>query len=318
MITKTTFKRSIDALEISVDEIANRLTDIRTDGISTDHETILSWTKDHGVDPGVMLYLREKLVSLARRTPARIEGCKIVAIGGGKGGSGTTTIASMLACLAYRLGYAVRLACHPRHLKKNQHAAIRLRSPIFYEELNLSDLKNIKEQAKHSCDLLFIDLERCCLISEDFDQKLDLDAIDSIIIPCNPFMWLCMDPAWRAAENLKSCGYEKFMLLPAVNRLDVSVGIKHPIGNQSKNFKKFNEKFSDTIIFLRHLMYSDVNFEFSLNRRSILVDEDLTEQYEVLNRELMTSLVMNPDDLEVTLDMVDKMRIEELLAYLKY
>lgn len=318
MITKTTFKRSIDALDISVDEISNQLTDIRTDGFSTNHETTLNWTKDHGVDPGVMLYLREKLVSLAKRTPARIEGCKIVAIGGGKGGSGTTTIVTMLACLAYRLGYSVKLACRPSNLEKNQRVAIRLRSPISYEALNVSNLKNIKEQAQHSCDLLFNDFERCLLMSEDLDQKLDLHSIDSIVIPCNPFMWLCMDPAWRAAENLKSCGYEKFTLLPAVNRLDVSVGVKHPIGNQDKNFKKFKEKFSDTIIFLRHLMYSDVNFEFSLNRSSILIDEDLTEQYEVLNREVLRPLVMNRDDLDVTLDMVDKMRIEELLAYLKY
>lgn len=318
MDNKTTIKRALNALDMSGTELAELLSKTRTDGMQTTKATVSRWVNGAPVEPGVLLYLRERLEKIAKKKPPSVGDCKIIGIGGGKGGSGASTIAMMMAVLAKNLGYAVRLGCDERQSVELETTSKSMKCPINYEIINLANLKQVKADAQHSSDFLFIDIGNKSLINEPSANRIDLESIDLIVTPCNPFSLIDMDPAWMVCETLSKYSYEQHLLLPAVNRLDVVMGACNPVADKKNNFAKFKEKLCHAMIFLRCDVHSDLTLDQFSNKRSLLPDGDLTDQYLSLHYEVMKSIGVNPSELEVNATDFEKMDLEELLAYLKH
>jgi len=315
---KTTIKRALDALEMSGTELADLLSKTRTDGMQTTKATVSRWVNGAPVEPGVLLYLRERLEKMAKSKPPSVVGCKVIGVGGGKGGSGTSTIAMMMAILAKNLGYDVRLGCDERQSIELESTSKSMKCPIKYQIINLANLKQVKADAQHSSDFLFIDIGNKSLINETSANRIDLESIDLIVTPCNPFSLIDMDPAWMVCETLSKYGYEQYLLLPAVNRLDVVMGACNPVVDKKNNFAKFKEKLCHAMIFLRCDVHSDLAFGHVANNRSLLPDGDLTDQYLSLHYELLKAIGLTTSDCEINASEIEKMDLEALLAYLKY
>lgn len=318
MSNKTTIKRALDALGMSGTELADLLSKTRTDGMQTTKATVSRWVNGAPVEPGVLLYLRERLERMAKSKPPSFAGCKVIGFGGGKGGSGTSTIAMMMAVLANNLGYDVRLGCDERRIIVLEPTSKSMKCPIKYQIVNLANLKQVKADAQHSSDFFFIDIGNKSLIDETRANSIDLESIDLIVTPCNPFSLIDMDPAWMVCETLSKYGYEKHLLLPAVNRLDVVMGACNPVVDQAKNFAKFEEKLCQAMIFLRCGFHSDLTLGHASRNGALLPDRDLTDQYLSLHFEIMKAIGMTATDVETNASDIEKMDLEELLAYLKY
>jgi hypothetical protein len=318
MTSISMFKRSLNALGMSGKDFAELHTQSRTDGMKTTNATVSRWVNGGHVEAGVQMFLREKLFQLARSTPPKVGDCKIVAFGGGKGGSGTTSIAIVLAATVRSMGYTVQLGCSHETVESNQFICKLHNSPTQFEGLDLSNLRQHKSERKENYDFIFLDIGNKTLVSEQTAEQIDLESIDLVVTPCNPFHPKDMHPAWKVAKTLTDLHYEHFLLLPFVNRIDIAVGADSRANKDAHLVEQYAHRFCNTSIFCRSGFEKDVDLRSRRQSWGEILDRDMWDQYWSLYYEIMHSLGAEADDLEINEDQLSQMNTESLLTYLKY
>jgi hypothetical protein len=264
------------------------------------------------------MFLREKIFQLARSTPPNFGDCKIVALGGGKSGSGTTSIAIVLAATFKNMGYRVQLGCSHENVKPNQFMCELLNSPVKFESLDLSDLRQHKSENKKSYNFIFVDIGNRTLVNEGTAAQIDLESINLVVVPCNPFHPLDMHPGWSVAKTLTDLHYEDFLLLPFVNRINIASGADSRAKKDQHLVDEYAHRFCNSSIFCRYGFEKDVDLTPGRQPWIGMLDKDMSDQYWSLYYEIMHSLGAEDDDLEIDEKKLNHMSTEALLAYLKY
>ena len=109
------YRRALGALNLSNRDLACLLTAARHDGQATSQATVSRWmTGATSMDPGVLLYLTSRLQGIAHVAVRRPVRTQVIGVGGGKGGTGGSTLAVALAMTAHDCGYrTVHVSSHP-------------------------------------------------------------------------------------------------------------------------------------------------------------------------------------------------------------
>ncbi|MDZ5457877.1 hypothetical protein [Azohydromonas lata] len=297
-------------------ELADLLSNIRMDGQSTSKSTISRWVNGAPAEPGVLLYLRERLVALAKKSPPSLGECRAIAIGGGKGGAGATTITFHLAAVADHLGYRVTLASINRIFDVNDKTAAALGLKIEHKAVDIANISNIKKSLTDKSDLLLIDYGSRTLTGFDDDyigraDDFDLEGIDLFVIPFSPAVEWEYDPALKAVNTLMNYGITRFRLLPNIRRFDVG----HLLGDTKavEAIKEYHSYVTETCVYHREGLEWSTNFQAGNPDWAGMPEISLYYEYLSVFSDLLKAIGV---DMEVE-NSVDKMSIEELLAYVR-
>lgn len=173
-------RRAMKRLEYTNESLAAELTSVRTDGQSTSSATVSRWISGAAhAEPALVLYLKERLAqeAFSGATP-RLSAPRRIAVGGGKGGSGASTVVSALALVADTLGYRVALrsyrdSCNNGWRRKRHSGQFALFNGA--EHFDSTDF-----------DFIITDLPSHMFISTDsVEQQIDSELLnqDLLVVP---------------------------------------------------------------------------------------------------------------------------------------
>jgi hypothetical protein len=315
-VQSTVVRRALAALGMTSTELADLLSSIRMDGQSTSKSTISRWVNGAPAEPGVLLYLRERLVALAKKSPPSLGECRAFAIGGGKGGAGATTVTFHLAAVAEHLGYRVTLASNSRIFDINDDVANAMGLKIEHKPFDITNTQELKESLAGKSDLLLIDYGSRTLMGIDEDyfgaiDNFDLEGIDLFVIPFSPAVGWEYEPALKAADTLKHYGIERFRLLPNLRKFDVSFLLSD--AEAAEKIKNYQPYITETCLYHREGLEWRTNFQAGNPEWAGMPEISLYYEYASVFSELLKAIGV---DMEAERS-VDKMSIEELLAYVR-
>lgn len=295
--------------------VARELTASRRDGKITTPAAVSRWVNDRVEPPlGIWPWLRSLLVSRARALPPTLDGLKVVVVGGGKGGSGTSPICAFLAVAARSRGYRVQLGATEQSLHGLSYWTRELLGP--FDRLMPIDLLKIRE-AKASLDgrtdLLIVDIGNKSMLSEMHLKRMDLDVVDLAVLPCNPANPMEFQPAEMAAKSLIAAGVERFMLLPMMDRMSLALLMQR--ARLPESLKDLGKYMSDAAIFKRSAIQTPRSpLDCSPSQ---FQDEDLELEYRAVLDQVLLRIGANLDHIEMHDDKFESLDIESLLVLLR-
>lgn len=196
-------RRAMKLLGFTNKSLAAELTGIRMDGQKTAEATVSRWISGASpADPGTLLYLRERLVALAMgEAKPRLDRCRVIAVGGGKGGCGGSTMAAALTIAARDFGYrtchaTVSDACNNEYFTHHPAYDFDMVSP---SDVAAADWRNY--------DFAFLDVPSKLYAYGGGLQKQIMAAVDLIVLPID----LCglgvhsAVAACRALDDVPDC-----------------------------------------------------------------------------------------------------------------
>lgn len=183
----TYLKRSLKVLGITNKILASLLTEARMDGQKTSESTISRWTRGATVpDAGVMLYLRLRLIELAKKMPPRPSYGNVVSVGGGKRGVGASVLSVGVAISLKNMGYKVLHVT--THTSCNNTILVReISSDIECKTINPADFQEKIEELKIRYDIIIVDLASSLMLESKINLALQsfLRCMDLLVMPLN-------------------------------------------------------------------------------------------------------------------------------------
>jgi hypothetical protein len=198
----THLRHALKILEYTNKSLADEITSFRTDNQRTSEATVSRWISGATApDPCLLMFLRERLAQhLIKHYKPRLPKPVHIAVGGGKGGSGSSTVALSLAVAARDIGYRVALIILEENC--NAHYVLEQEVSDFYVAL-LGD----SEHKAEDYDFIFVDLPSRMVSFPDCDyeslsKQLELVA-DFLVLPVN-LIGLDRSPALKAFKTLEA------------------------------------------------------------------------------------------------------------------
>lgn len=201
-------RRALRILGYTNHTLANELTQIRIDGASTSLATVSRWISGAAnPDPGVLLYLREKLRQRASMMQPKLSRCVVVGVNGFKGGCGNSLLSNLLAVWATTLRLKVAHIVAHQNCQNSFHRDFPEHAGLTFG--NGED--GLASLALGDLDLVFIDLPRDAFAGYDGNtyqplENLLVDKLDVLISPTNIGSTLHLDPLTRAYQSMDERG----------------------------------------------------------------------------------------------------------------
>lgn len=191
-------RQALKILGYTNKSLAEEITSFRQDGQRTAEATVSRWVSGASApDPCLLMYLRERLAQhFIEHHKPRLPQPVNIAVGGGKGGSGASTIALSLAVAAKDLGYRVALIPYNRHCHAQYYLAQKV-TDFYIAPVGALDYESGK------FDFVFIDLPSAMLIKANLEALSQaLDWIDFLLLPVDLCSYFDRCAAIQAFETL--------------------------------------------------------------------------------------------------------------------
>lgn len=296
-------------------ELARELTKLRRDGKVTTAAAVSRWLNGHVHPPlGIWPWLRSRLIQLARSRPPHLGGLRVITVGGGKGGSGTSSICAFLAAAAKERGYRCLLGASEASIDGLNYWTKDLLGPFKRPRLlDLSELKLVKAELEGAVDLLIIDAGNKSMLSEADLNRINLGLIDLVVTPCNPAFPLDFHPAEMVARSLTAVGFERFMLVPMMDRLSLSLLMQN--ARLPTSLEKLGKYMSDAVIFKRYGVQAPKSRLEPTP--SVFQDQDLEREYEDLLDQVLMRIGVSQELIEMNDEELEGLDIEAIVDRLQ-
>ena len=311
----TLMREVLVALNINGAELARELTKLRRDGKVTTAAAVSRWLNGHVQPPlGIWPWLRSRLIQLARSRPPHLGGLRVITVGGGKGGSGTSSICAFLAATAKARGYRFLLGASEASIDGLNYWAKDLLGKFKKPRLvDLSALNSVRAELEGKVDLLIIDAGNKSMLSEADLDRINLGSIDLIVTPCNPTSSLDFHPAEMVARSLTAAGVERFMLVPMIDRMSLSLLMQEPL--LPAGLEELSKYMSDAVIFKRWGVQTPKSRLEPTS--SAFQDQDLEREYEELLDQVLMRVGVSQELIEMNDEELEGLDIEAILARLQ-
>jgi len=202
------FKRCLQVLKLTNKELARLLSQEREDGQNTSEATISRWaTGATPVDPGVKLYLKNRLIALAKNMPARPLDGQAIGFGGGKGGAGASSLSAGIAVTLNKIGYRV-IHVTISNRCNNKYLIDTIQRFITCVTLNTAEFQENLEKFKSSYDFILVDMYKNMIIEskDDVDVLNLIKSIDLLVLPVDVLspadLW-ATEEAYSTLDNIQ-------------------------------------------------------------------------------------------------------------------
>lgn len=152
-------KRCLQALKLTSKELANLLSSERVDGQKTSEATVSRWvTGATPCDPGVRLYLKTRLVELAKKMQPRSTSGKIIGLESGSEWIGVSYLAGGIAVTLKNIGYKVAYVATDVKSFNSRFLSNTISKFIDCSAINPGESEKIVEDLKSNYDFILTDL----------------------------------------------------------------------------------------------------------------------------------------------------------------
>jgi hypothetical protein len=219
-------RQALKILGYTNKSLAEEITSFRLDNQRTSEATVSRWVSGAtAADPCLLMHLRERLAHhLIEHYKPRLPHPVHIAVGGGKGGSGASTITLSLAVAAKDIGYRVALITSDENC--NADYALAQKVTDFY----MPPAGNFNYNPE-DYDFIFVDLpaRMLTLPQHDYEKiRKRLERADFLVLPVNLCHVFDRNPALEAFKMLDALPLAPaWMALQCGRRLDLASFAEH-------------------------------------------------------------------------------------------
>lgn len=200
--------------------LADILSSERMDGQKTSPATISRWVSGaQPIEPALRMYMKERLMrKLREEFKPRLAKAQVIAVGGSKGGSGSSAIAHALAVSAAELGYRTALYTYSEHCNNTYVRSGKTRQFLIAEPGAAIEAQDM--------DFVFVDVPSRFFIGGTPAVKVAalLDMCSLLLVPADLSCWMSVDVAKKVCEVLdEQPNRLPWYLLQSSRRFDFSV-----------------------------------------------------------------------------------------------